>query len=128
MRNIIVGIDGTLYHAGHLVVGARPALRRFIDQGYDIFILSRRLEYMSLEQLEVWLDKHNIPYSDIIGNGALPSYSHAIVDDDPVKLQWANKATTIKHVILFSRPMNQQVIWHGDKAKTWEQVKEIVDG
>lgn len=126
MKNIIVGIDGTIYYANHLVPGARPALRRFIDQGYDIFIMSRRLEYMSVEQLSTWLDSHGIPWVDIIGNGELPSYSHALIDDDPVKLVWADKATTIKHLILFDRPWNRKIEGRFERAKNWRQIKEII--
>ena len=116
----------------NFVDGAVNYLKYFLDNGYTVNIYSKRLHWMTQEELGNWLDKWGIPYTDVInGGGDLPSYIHGYVDDSPTKLLKIDEQTTVKHLILFSNPWNVHcldILGKFERAKNWLEVRRILDG
>lgn len=115
--------------APNMIRGAKDVLQEFITKDYNVFIYTNRLHFMTLVELEDWLDRYEIPYNDIIGNGTLPSYIHAHIDDSPSKLLAVDEATTVKHRILFSNPWNKHcldILGKFERANNWQAVRRLV--
>jgi len=120
-----------VYEEPNMIPGARSALKGFIDKGYNILILSNRLSWMTADELSDWLDDWGILYTDVLGNGELPSYVHAHIDDSPLKLLRVDEETIVKHRILFTCPWNKQcldILGKFERARNWAEVRRIING
>jgi len=120
-----------VFASPNLVPGAVQSLRQFISKGYDVFIHTNRLMWMSPTELADWLDKYDIPYHDIITEGYMPDYVYAHVDDSPRKLLNIAEETKVVHSILFSRPWNLgclDIYRKFERARNWTEVRSIING
>lgn len=119
-----------VYNEPNMIPGARSALKGFISRGYDVLILSNRLHWMTVDELGDWLDTWCILYTDVIGDGELPSYVHAHIDDSPHKLLCVDEKTKVKHRILFTCPWNEQcldILGKFERADNWKEVRRLVN-
>lgn len=92
-----------------IMEGAKEAVQRFIDAGYEIFILTkipRDNPYSATEKI-FWVNDHFPEFSDRImispDKGALGCEGHILIDDHP---EWANAHSFAKRggqVIAFKR-------------------------
>lgn len=95
----------------HLPVmdGAKEAVKRFIEAGYEIFILTKiptSNPYAATEKI-FWVQEHFPEFADRIiispDKGALGQEGHILIDDHP---EWANAHSFAGHggqVITFKR-------------------------
>lgn len=92
----------------HLPVmeGAKEAVKRFIDAGYEIFVLTKipsQNPYAATEKI-FWLEEHFPEIGDHIiispDKGALGEPGHILIDDHP---DWANAHNFKGQVIKFER-------------------------
>ena len=88
--------------------GAISALASLILRDYNVCILSNRTKYMELEDLTDWASTYKIPFSQVITCASLPSYVHVAIDDWPRKLLELDSKTTVKKLLLFQQPWNEQ--------------------
>lgn len=86
--------------------GAKEAVKRFIDAGYEIFVLTKipsKNPYAATEKI-FWLEEHFPEVGDHIiispDKGALGQPGHILIDDHP---DWANAHNFKGQVIKFER-------------------------
>ncbi len=92
-----------------IMAGAKEAVKRFIDAGYEIFILTKipsKNPYAATEKI-FWLQDHFPEVGDHIiispDKGALGQPGHILIDDHP---EWANAHNFKGQVIKFERNWN----------------------
>lgn len=96
-----------------IMEGAREAVLRFIEAGYEVFVLTKipkKNPYAATEKI-FWIEDHIPEFEDRIiiapDKGALGQKGHILIDDHP---EWANAhnfATGGGQVIKFERDWNQ---------------------
>lgn len=112
-------------------LGAIDTLKGFLSAGHQVSIYSNRLHFMTQDELETWLGKYKIPYSNICTNQSLPSYVHVYVDDSPAKLMAVEKVVEVKRLLLFDAPWNKaclNITGRMERVKGWKQVRKVVNG
>lgn len=113
----------------NFVPGAIKVMTDLLDDGHNISLFTNRIMFTSTYELENWLDKYEIPYTNIVLPESLPSYAHAMIDDSPRKLLMADQITRIKHLLLFDNPWNRKcldVLHKFERVKTWGRVKRAI--
>lgn len=89
-----------------IMLGAKEAVKRFIDAGYEIFVLTKipsQNPYAATEKI-FWLEDHFPELGDHIiispDKGALGEPGHILIDDHP---EWANAHNFKGQVLKFER-------------------------
>lgn len=114
-----------------LMPGAIKSLWQFLDSGFEVCLFTNRLNFMTVEELEDWLGKWEIPYSSILTPQTLPNYTHACIDDSPQKLMLVDSTINVKHPILFTGILNKRclnITGRMIRAKNWKEVRKIING
>jgi len=101
--------EGDVYRSGRPIVGAVDALWRLSDDGWNIRIVTKRLNHFRahlpiIEATTEWLEKFNVPYRSIAFLGDEPKgdyYSSIAIDDQP------SNFVPFRNNLLFDQPWNQ---------------------
>lgn len=110
------------------IAGARKHLRKLSDEGFRIRIITHRLfipyfHAKAVQQTIEWLDYNGIPYWDLCfmkEKGAVGADLY--VEDSPSNVE-ALRAEG-HYTICFANSTNSHI--DGPRAKTWEEVHELV--
>jgi hypothetical protein len=121
-----------VWAAPNMIKGAKESLEWFIIHDYDVYIYSHRLKYMTLTELQNWLDKYNIPFTAVVPCSGLPSHALAVIDDSPSKLLEIEEKVFTKKLLLYFNPWNElciDILHKFKRVRSWKDVmKEIKNG
>lgn len=119
-----------VYNRPCLIEGAISTINSFISKDYQVGIYSNRIHYMSMVELEDWMEAYGIPYSYVATKDDLPDYVYAHVDDNPSKLMELTELTKVKYSILLNQPWNNKclnITGKLQRAMNWQEVRNIID-
>jgi 5'(3')-deoxyribonucleotidase len=111
------------------ILGASEVLWRLNDEGHHLRVITSRFvkhgqNAKVISDTAYWLDKHDIPYRDIMFVRHKPDvYADVYIDDSPENL--AALSTKGRQAIIFNAGYNQELI--GRRAQTWEDVYNHVE-
>lgn len=123
--------DGYIWEQGEPIEDSKKYLWKLSDDGHNLRIVTRRLVHKfnharSVETTVHWLDRHNIPYHDIVFIGFKHNKEHYpcdfAIDDNPehVAEQLRNKT----RAYLFSQPWNQKSTL--PRVNSWKEFYEQI--
>lgn len=122
--------EGRIFSTLEPIPGAAEALWRLSDAGVWIRIVTHRLyvnwgHSNAAGDTVAWLDQAKIPYRDLCFVGAKRDVgADAYIDDGPHNIK--NLRAAGRTAIVFEQPYNRDI--GGLRARTWEEVEEIVYG
>jgi 5'(3')-deoxyribonucleotidase len=117
-----------LYKSIPVVEGASEALWKLSDEGHHIRVVTSRFvksgqHGLVISQTGLWLDKHDIPYRDImfVKNKA-DVYADVFLDDAPENILSLRNAG--REVVIFDQPYNRDL--PGLRVHNWEEAYQLI--
>jgi glutaredoxin/uncharacterized HAD superfamily protein len=86
-----------------LIKDSIEVMRRLMRKGHEVIIYTNRAAFMARKELEDWLQKYGIPYSQVWYDKTPPVLDYHI-DDNPAKL--VSLGTQVRHKVLINQPWN----------------------
>lgn len=122
-------VEAGMYEALEVYEGASGALWHLSDAGYHIRVITSRFVNHGqngtvIAQTGAWLDKHNIPYRDIVFTGHKTEVDvDFYIDDSPSNITKFREVG--KDVLIFDAPYNQGM---GEpRVDNWKDVVRWVE-
>ena len=109
-----------------LIPDSVAVMQRLIDEGHEVVIYTNRLLFMDRTELEGWLRKNNIPFSEVWAEAELPTFDYHL-DDNPAKL--ANLGDNTRHKLLLDQPWNRNCVDDSADVRrvyNWKEFAEII--
>jgi uncharacterized HAD superfamily protein len=108
------------------IPNAPNSLRRLASVGHRIYILTARYKDF-IDTTKNWLNKHQIPYTQIIhcneGEKCYTSVELDLIVEDNLEeaLEWSPK---VKHILIYDHPWNQTLNVKGliKRVYSWEDI------
>jgi 5'-nucleotidase len=117
-----------LYREMDVIPKASETLWKLDSEGHHIRVITSRFvrhgqNYRVISSTGEWLDKHDIPYRDIMFvRNKMDVFADIYIDDSPENILAFQKAG--RPVIIFEAPYNREM--KGLRAKNWDEVYEII--
>jgi 5'(3')-deoxyribonucleotidase len=117
-----------LYRDMEMIKGASENLWKLDADGHHVRIITSRFtvhgqNYKAIANTGEWLDKHDLPYRDIMFvNNKVDVFADIYIDDAPHNI--LNFQNAGRKVIIFEASYNRGM--EGLRAQTWEDVYEII--
>lgn len=117
-----------LYRDMEMIAGASENLWKLDADGHHLRVITSRFtvhgqNYKAVANTGEWLDKHDLPYRDIMFvHNKVDVFADIYIDDAPHNI--TNFQNAGRKVIIFEAPYNKGI--EGIRAQTWEDVYEII--
>jgi len=118
--------DEAVHEHPYFIYGAQATLGRLKQAGHVVWIWTGRLKYMTIQGLEAWLDRYEVPYNYAVLDGNERKYD-VHIDDAIPKLM--GSSAPIK--LLFDQPWNRMchnVRGALTRVYSWAEIEEIING
>lgn len=125
-KEVYASFQEYAHQPAKLIPDSKEVMQQLIDEGHDVVIYTNRLIFMNKTELEEWLHRNDIPFSEVWAEAELPAFDYHL-DDNPAKL--VNLGELTKHKLLLDQPWNRNCVDDSADVRrvyNWKEFASII--